>query len=159
MFSVSRGSRCFGCGPSMKRLRFRQYPFPFRRTPLPKSWMIWAPLRLPMLSRHMLDTRHEFQPSKNFLAPINMLSVVFGSFIWSNRDCVVTSFSTGILVAFSSTSLINVDLFPMFMMPKYFSEVPAFSPISPSVFLRFMSRSFFIVDLRDMWNILFRMPS
>jgi len=118
-----------------------------------------VPSRLPMLSRHMLDTRHEFQPSRNFLAPISMLSVVFGSFIWSNRDCVVKSFSMVISVAFSSTSLMNSALFPMFITPKCFSDVPAFSPISPSVFLRFMSRSFFIVALLDVWNILSIIPS
>lgn len=117
------------------------------------------PSRLPMLSRHMLDTRHEFQPSRNFLAPISMLRVVFGSFIWLKSDCSVTSFSMGISVAFSSTSLMNSALFPMFMTPKYFSDVPALRPISPSVFLRFMSRSFFIVALLVVWNILSRIPS
>ena len=88
---VSNASTCSGspsgsCSGCKALVRFKQKSTPFRRTPRPKSCIISEPLLFPTFIRHIVDTRHEDQPSVNFLAPISKLTVDVSSFTLSNRD-------------------------------------------------------------------------
>ena len=125
-----------------KSASFQAQVFAFSLTPLPNSWMICGVRRLCLCeSRLMVDTRHEFQPSTNFFEPISRLTGELGSFMSSKRDLLIAALWTVMSFAESSTSLRNSRLSPMFITAKYFSAVPALSPISPSASFKSMRQS------------------
>ena len=61
----------------------------------------------------MLETRQEFQPSMNFLAPMRMLMRVSGRLMPSNSEPAMASSSSVMPEASSSTSFLNALVSPM----------------------------------------------
>ncbi len=102
-----------GCGPSSGVLRLSDMRLPLSLTPRPKSWMISEPSPVPTFMSPMFDTRHECQPSTNFLAPISTLTVAPASLTRPNMDPPTASSSMTIPASALIASFLNLGVSPM----------------------------------------------